>query len=47
MFPEGSSFGLMILVVGDSFVVEVMVGPTCDDCDPVRVLDVDDGQFPV
>ena len=39
-------FGLIILVVGTSFVVWVMVGPTCSDCVPVRVLAVDDGQFP-
>ena len=39
-------FGLIILVVGASFVVWVMVSPTCSDCVPVRVLDVDDGQFP-
>ena len=38
-------FGLIILVVGASFVVWVMVMPTCSDCFPVRVLDVDDGKF--
>ena len=40
-------FGLIILVVGASFVVWVMVSPTCSDCVPVRVLAVDDGQYPV
>ena len=39
-------FRLIILVVGASFVVCVMVRPTCIDCVPVRVLDVDDGKFP-
>ena len=39
-------FGLIILVVGVSFVVWVMISPTYSDCDPVRVLAVDDGQFP-
>ena len=37
--------GLMILVVGESFVFWVMVSTTCSDCGPVRVLNVDDGQF--
>ena len=39
-------FGLIIFVVCASFVVRVVVSPTCSNCDPVRVLDVDDGQFP-
>ena len=39
-------FGLIILVVGASFVVWVMARPTCRDCVPVRLLAVDDGQFP-
>ena len=39
-------FGLMILVLGAYFVVWVMVGTTCSDCDSVRVFAVDDGQFP-
>ena len=39
-------FGLIILVVGASFVVWVMVRPTCSDCVPVQALAVDDGQFP-
>ena len=38
-------FGLIILVVGASFVVWVMVRPTCSDCVPVLVLAVDYGQF--
>ena len=38
-------FELMILLVCDSLLVWVMLGPTCSDCDPVRVLDVDDGKF--
>ena len=38
-------FGLIILVVGASFVVWVMVSPICSDCVPVRVLAVDDEQF--
>ena len=38
-------FGLMILVVGASFVVWFMVSPTCSDCDPVQVLNVDDGKI--
>ena len=40
-------FGLIILVVGASFMFWFMVNPTCSGCDPVRVLAVDDGQFPV
>ena len=40
-------FGLMILVVGDSFVFWFMVSPTCSDFDPVHVLAVHYGQFPV
>ena len=39
-------FGLIIFVVGASFVVRVMVRPTCSYCVPVRVLVVGDGQFP-
>ena len=35
-------FGFMILVAGAYFVVWIMVIPTSSDCDPVRVLDVDD-----
>ena len=35
-------FGLIILVVGTSFVVWAMVRPTCDECVPVRILAVDD-----
>ena len=38
-------FGLTMLVVGASFVVWVIGIPTCSDCDTVRVLDVDDGEF--
>ena len=38
-------FGLIILFFGASFVVSVMVRPTCSDCVPLRVLVVDDGQF--
>ena len=37
--------GLIILFFGDSFVVLVMVRPTCSECGLVRVLAVDDGQF--
>ena len=40
-------FRLIILVVFASVVVLVMVSPTCSDCDPVWVMDVDGGQFPV
>ena len=39
-------FGLMVLVVGAYFVVWVMVSSTCSDCDPRRVLAVDDENFP-
>ena len=39
-------FGLIILFVGASFVVRVIVRPTCSNCDQVWVLAVDDGQFP-
>ena len=35
-------FGLIILVVGASFVFWVIVRPTCSDCVPVWVLAVDD-----
>ena len=38
-------FELMILLVCDSLLVWFMLGPTCSDCDPVRVLDIDDGKF--
>ena len=38
-------FGLIILVVSASFVVWIMVRPTCSECVPVRVLTVDDRQF--
>ena len=38
-------FGLIVLVVGDSFVVWVMVRPTCSDCVPVQFLAVYDGNF--
>ena len=40
-------FGLIILAFGASFLVWVMVRPTCSDCVPVRVLAVHGGQFPV
>ena len=39
-------FGLMIFLIGASFVACVMVRSTYSDCDPVRVLDVYDGKFP-
>ena len=39
-------FGLMILVVGTSFVVWVVVSSTCSNCGPLGVLAVDDVQFP-
>ena len=39
-------FGLTILVVGASFLVWVVVSPNCSDYNQMRVLDVDDGQFP-
>ena len=39
-------FGLIIFVGGASFVVWVVVSSTCSDCDPLRVLAVDNGQFP-
>ena len=35
-------FGLIIFVVGDSFVVWVMVSPTCSDCDTVWMLSIYD-----
>ena len=38
-------FGLIILVVGASFVVWFMVRHTCSYYVPVRVLAVDDGHF--
>ena len=38
-------FVLILLVVGDYFVVWVMFRLTCSDCVPVWVLTVDDGQF--
>ena len=38
-------FGLMILVIGASFVVWIMVSPTCNYCNPLRLLAFDDGQF--
>ena len=39
-------FGLIMVVVGASFVVWVMVSSTCSDYDPAQVLDDEDGQFP-
>ena len=39
-------FGLMMLVVGASLFLWFMMIPTFSDCDPARVLDVDDGKFP-
>ena len=39
-------FGLIILVVGASFIVRVMVSHTCSDCDPTHVLDSDGGKVP-
>ena len=36
-------FGFIIFVVGDSFVVWVVVSRICSDCDPVQMLGVDDG----
>ena len=39
-------FGLMMFLVGSYFVVLIMVIPTCGDYDPMRVLSVDDDQFP-
>ena len=39
-------FGLMLLMVGSSFLVWVMVSPTFSDCDPVQVLAVYGGKFP-
>ena len=38
-------FWLIMLVVGAYFLVCDIVIPTCSDCDPVRVLAVDDGKF--
>ena len=38
-------FGLMMMMVGESFVVWVMMSNTSSDCDPVWVLAVDYGQF--
>ena len=40
-----TQFGLTIFMVGASFVVWVMLSPTFSDCDPVRLLAVDDGKF--
>ena len=39
-------FELIILVIGASFVVWVMLRPTCSECVPLRVLAIDDGKFP-
>ena len=39
-------FGLIILVVGESFAVWFMARPTFSDCVTVRLLAVDDGKFP-
>ena len=39
-------FGLMMLAVGATFVVWVMVSPTCSNYDLAQVLDVDDVKFP-
>ena len=39
-------FGLIMSVAGSSFVVLVMVSPTCSYFYPVLVLDVNDGKFP-
>ena len=36
----------MIQVSGISVVVCVMMSLTCIDCDPIRALAVDDGDFP-
>ena len=44
--PISIQFGLIMLVVGASFVVWFMVIPTCSDCYPVIFLDVDDSKFP-
>ena len=38
--------GLIILVVGASFVVWVIARPNCSEYVPARVLAIDDGQFP-
>ena len=38
-------FGLIMLVVGASFVVWVMKIPTCNDYYPTQVLDADNGKF--
>ena len=43
--PRRIKFGIMISLVGASFVVWVMVSPTCSYCDQVRVFAVDDVQF--
>ena len=44
-FSRRIQFGFIMMVVGDSFVVWVMVIPTCSDCDQVQVVDVDVGNF--
>ena len=41
-----SQFGFMMSFNGVSFVVFYMVRPISSYCDPTRVLDVEDGQFP-
>ena len=38
-------FGLIIFMGGASFVVWVVVSSTCSDCDPLRVLAVNDGKL--
>ena len=39
-------FGLILSVSGVSFVIGAMVSPIFINCDHMRVLDMDDSQFP-
>ena len=40
-------FWFMIFFIGASFVVWFIVSPSCSDCNPVRLLNVDYRHFPV
>ena len=43
---NSNQFGFMISFTVTPFIVFAAVSPIFSDCDPMRVLDVEDGQFP-
>ena len=42
-----SQFGFMLSFTSASFIFCTIVSPICSDYDPMRVLNVEDGQFTI